>query len=215
MADVFDEISEDLQREKLKRFWQENGAWIIGGAVGAVLLTGAMAAWRQWDYTRDAQATAELSRLVVASDLAGLEKFAATGRKEQAMIAGLMAAATHLGRSEKGKAVDLYGRVAGTFGVDGVWRDLARVLSVSQRLDKDPPAALEKELADLSGDDDVWRYTARELTALLAARQGQMQKAVDALTKTISDPGAPADARSRAQTLRELYAADVKAGPKT
>ncbi len=46
MTEIFDEISDDLRSEKLNQFWKENGAWIIGGALGAVLLTGSLTLWR-------------------------------------------------------------------------------------------------------------------------------------------------------------------------
>jgi hypothetical protein len=214
MTDVFDEISDDLRREKLNQFWKENGAWIIGGAIGAVLLTGALTAWREYEYQRDTAATTQLTRLVDAADGSKLESFAATGDKNHAMMARFMAADAYLARHENDKALALYTEIANTSGLDATWRDLARIHSLSLRLDKDPPDALAKELAALSGDKDVWRYTAREMQALLAARQGQMQKAADILAAITADPQAPEDARQRAFSLRELYIADAKAAQK-
>ena len=208
MTDVFDEINDDLRREKLHQFWKENGAWIIGGAIMAVLFTGALSLWRQWEYRRDAEATTELTRLVAASDLPPLESFARTASKNHAMLAGFLAAAAHLEHGEKDQAVALYNDIAATSGLDRTWRDLAKVLSIGQRLDHDDPGKLQKELSALSGDNGAWRYTALELEALLAARQGRMQNAIEALTKVASDPLAPADARTRAFTLRELYMAE-------
>jgi hypothetical protein len=216
MADVFDEISDDLRREKLNQFWKENGSWIIGGAIAAVLLTGFLTFWRQWEYRRDAAATLELTHLAATpANLPQLEKFAEKADKSHAMMARFAAAEQRLEHKEKDKAIAIYNAIAATPRLDKTWRDLAHVLSISQRLDQDPPAALEKELAGLSGDDNTWRFTARELEALLAARQGQMQKAASILAKITADPQAPQEARQRAYTLRELYAADIKAGSKS
>lgn len=215
MTDVFDEISDDLRREKLNQFWKENGSWIIGGAIGAVLLTGALTLWRQWEYQHNASATTELTRLVTAGDLQKLEGFATTGDKNHAMMARFLAADAHLQKNEKDKAIALYSEIAGTYGLDKTWRDLARVRSISLRLDKDPPEALEKELSDLTGDNNVWRYTAREMEALLAARQGKMQHAADLMARITADPQAPEDMRQRAFSLRELYIADAKANQKS
>ncbi|MFH1159040.1 MAG: tetratricopeptide repeat protein [Pseudomonadota bacterium] len=211
MADVFDEINDDLRHENLRQFWKENGSWIIGCAVGAVLLTGAQAFWRHLELRRDTAATAELSRL--AADPSGLENFAGTGDRNHAMLARFAAAGAHLERGEKDKAVALYDAVAGTSGIDRTLRDLAKLLSISQRLDKDSPDKLRKELAALSGDGGAWRATVRELEALLAVRQGDLQKATEALERITADPLAPADARARAFTLRELYTAE-KTAPK-
>ena len=175
MSDVFDEVADDLRRLKLQQFWKENGSWIIGGAIGAVILTGVLTLWRQWSYQRDMAATTELTRLVTAADLAKLESYAVTADKNHAMMARFIAADAHLQRGEKDKALALYNEVGGTIGLDSTWRDLARIHSISLRLDKDDPATLAKELAALSGDKGVWRFTAREMEASLAAKQGEMQ----------------------------------------
>lgn len=214
MADVFDEISDDLRREKLNQFWKENGSWIIGGAVAAVLLTGILAYWRHWEYRHDAAATSKLIQLVTASNLKQLEDFANEGSKNHAMIARFTAAGTHLIRNEKKEAIALYDSIAGTSGIDKSWREMARVLSIGQRLDTGAPEVLEKELAELAADGKTWRYSAREMQALLAARQGQMQKAGDLLAKLAADPEAPENIRTRAFTLRELYMAE-KTDPKS
>lgn len=211
MADVFDEIDDDIRHEKLRQLWKENGPWIIGCAVGAVLLTGAQSFWRNWEYKRDTAAMTELSSL--AADPSGLESFAGTGDKNHAMIARFVAAGAHLERGEKDKAIALYDIIAGTSGIDNILRDLARVLSISQRLEKDSPDKLWKELALLSGNEGAWRYTVWELEALLAVRQENIQKAMDSLAKITADPLAPADARARALTLREFYMAE-KTDPK-
>jgi hypothetical protein len=210
MTDVFDELSDDLRREKLNQFWKENGNWIIGGALGAVLLTGTLTFWRHWEHQRNMEATATLSRLVETADMAKLEGFAATSSKNHAMMARFLAADTYLARNEKDKARALYDDIAATSGLDRLWRDLARLHSISLRLDKDPAELLEKQLADLSGDKSVWRYTAREMEALLAARQGKMQQAAELLAAIAADADAPEDARQRAFSLRELYVADAK-----
>jgi hypothetical protein len=215
MTDVFDEINDDLRREKLNQFWKENGSWIIGGALGAVLLTGAMTAWRTWEYSRDAAATTQLARLTDAADWSKVESFAASSDKNHAMMARFMAADAYLEKHQTDKAIALYNDIAATSGLDKTWRDLARIHSLSLRLDKDPPEALAKELAALSGSKDVWRYTALEMQALLAARQGHMQDAANILASITADPQAPEDMRQRAFSLRELYIADAKASQKS
>jgi len=215
MTEIFDEIGEELRREKLNQFWKENGSWIIGGAIGAVLLTAALTFYRHWNFERNVKATAALSRLVDAGDYSKLEGFASKSDKNHAMMARFLAADAYVARDEKDKALAVYNDIAGTSGLDRPWRDLARLHSISLRLDKDPPEALEKELDDLAAGHNVWRYSAIEMKALLAARQGQMQRAVDILAQIMSDPAAPEDARQRAFSLHELYIADAKAGQKS
>ena len=214
MSDIFDEISDDLRQQKLNQFWKENGAWIIGGAIGAIVLTGVLTFWRQYTYERDLKQTTQLVRLAKAADLPKLQSFAADTSKNHAMMARFMIADSYLAKKEKDKALALYNDIANTSGLDKTWRDLARLHSISLRLEKDAPETLSKELAAISDDDDVWRYSAREMQALLEARQGQMQKASDILGGIAADPQAPDDMRQRAFSLRQIYIADAKANSK-
>jgi hypothetical protein len=214
MTDIFDEISDDLRQQKLNQFWKENGAWIIGGAIGAVLLTAGLSAWREYAHNRDLKQTTQLVRLQKTADLPKLESFAADTGKNHAMMARFAQADAYLTQKEKDKALATYNTIANTSGLDKPWRDLARLHSITLRLDKDAPEALAKELSALAGDDGVWRYSAREMEALLAARQGQMQKAAEILTQLSADPQAPEAMRQRAFSLRQLYVADAKASSK-
>ncbi|MBI3442043.1 MAG: tetratricopeptide repeat protein [Proteobacteria bacterium] len=207
MADVFDEISDDLRQEKLHQFWRENGSWLIGGVIAAIALTAGISLWRQWEQQRNVATTTELIRLVEAANVTQLERFSDASDKNHAAIARLLAASAHLDRGEKTQAIELYNGVAATFGLDRTYRELAAVLSISQRLDSDNPERLVQELSKLSRDSSPWRYSARELTALLEEKQGHTLQAIEALTNITSDPQAPADARARAFSLRELYVA--------
>jgi len=214
MTEIFDEISDDLREQKLHQFWKENGPWIVGGAIGAVLLTATLTFWREHENQRNTDATTQLITLEKAADLPKLESFAAATDKNHAMIARFAEADTYLSRKENDKALAVYKTIADTSGLDKTWRDLARLHSVSLRLDKDAPDALAKELDALAGNDGVWRYSAREMQALLAARQGQPQKAADILDGIAADPLAPEDMRHRALSLRQFYSADTTTSQK-
>lgn len=208
MTDVFEEIAEDLRREKLNQFWKENGSWIVGGILLAVVMTGALSFWRQWEYTRDAKATAELTRVAALSDNAALETFAKDAPADQAMMARFIAASSYLSHGQKDKAIAAYDAIASATGTDKTYRHLAKIYSISLRADGGDAAALRKELAPLLSGKAVWRYSALELDALLAFRAGDKAAAVDDLAKISADPMAPADARARAFTLRSFYVAE-------
>jgi len=211
MSDVFDEISDDLRQQKLNQFWKENGPWIIGGAIGAVLLTGALTLWREHTLSRNTEQTTQVITLEKAGDLTKLDAFAESADKDHAMLARFAEADAYIAKKQNDKALAVYDTIANTSRLDKTWRDLARLHSVTLRLDKDPPEALAKELATLDGDKDTWRYSAREMEALLAARQGQMQKAADILSNIAADPLVPEDMRQRAYSLHQLYVADTGA----
>jgi len=210
MVEILDEISDDLRQQKLNQFWEENKYWIIGGVIASIIATGAMSFWRQWEYSRDTRNTSELSRLIAdISNIGNLENFSKTTDKNHAVVAKFILADTYINNGEKAKAITAYKEIAETSGVDKTYRDLAKTLSIGQRIDSDDPKKLEQELSDLINDNSTWRYTALELTALLNAKQGKFDVAINTLNKITSSPDAPTELRNRAITLHELYTAEI------
>lgn len=207
--DFIHEVNEELRQKQLEAFWAENRNWIIGAVILAILTTGGITYWRTWNYKTN---LAQTSRLLEISD-AGAPKelvdFAKEGKKSHAALARFLAAGLHVQEGNSEEAVKIYGEIAGTMGLDRSLRDLARILSLNQRLDKDDPKKLHREIADLSGAKSSYRYTALELDALLYAREGDMKKASEKLQAIAASPAAPEDERMRAMTLAEFYSASA------
>lgn len=210
MSDLLDEVGEDLRRQQLEQFWKENGSWIIAGIIIAILFTGGLAWWRQHVYERNLKKTTELVAIMEEGDAAQLAAFAEKSTKDHAALARFYAAAIYAKRKEAEKAVALYRAIADTTGLDRVYRDLARLLSIGQRLQTGDPQALHAELEDLKGAKSAWRHSALEMEALLFARQNRMEDAAAALAEITGDISAPSDIRMRASTLRELYIGEAR-----
>ncbi|NLH80721.1 MAG: tetratricopeptide repeat protein, partial [Phyllobacteriaceae bacterium] len=64
MADIFNEIDEELRQEKLKKFWDRWGVAILAAAVAVVL---AVAGWRVWDHYRQKAAEAQGDAFLAAT----------------------------------------------------------------------------------------------------------------------------------------------------
>ena len=214
MSDIMEEISEDLRRQQLEQFWKENGVWIIGGVILAVIFTAGLTWWRGHTYARNLQETAQLIEIINESDVEKLSAFAEKTDKDHAVVARFAAAAVYAKRQQSEKATAIYASIQNTTGVDGTYRDLARLLSASQRLETGDPAALHKDLSALTDKGDAWRFSALELEALLYAREHKLKEAAASLAEIIADSGAPQDVRMRASTLREFYVGAAEGAPK-
>lgn len=203
-SSIFNEIHEDLRRQRLASFWQQNARWILGSIVLAVVLTAGLTFWRGHKAGQNMAATQQL--IVATQDgEAALENFTATYGGDHAALARLTVAGRYAQNGETAKAIAHYDALAAARGVERVYRDLATVLSVGQQVETGDAAVLLKRLAPLTDKKNTWRFSALELQALILARQGRMQDAAAALTKISSDPQAPQDLRTRAFTFRELY----------
>lgn len=208
MSDLFNEIDDDLRHQKLVAFWQENGSAIIGGAILAVVFTGVLAFWRHYDAGQNEQNTAVLLQSLRSGDVAQISKAADDLRKPHAAMAKLTAAAALLEQGRTDEAVALYRDIRETSRLDKTWRELAAVFEASQTLETAEPADLHKMLESASGKKSTWRFSALELDALVYAREGKNDSAVEALDKIITDKAVTPDIRARAETLRDIYAAN-------
>lgn len=204
-SNIMEEVNDDLRRQQLEQFWKENGPWIIGGVILAVVFTAGMTWWRTHTYERNLQQTSEMIEIINSSDVDKLTAFADRTDKDHAVIARFAAAAVYAKRNEPEKAVTIYTSIQNTTGVDATYRDLARLLSAGQRLNSADPATLHNDLQPLTKPGSTWRFSALELEALLYAREHKMKEAAQNLAEITAAPDAPQDVRMRASTLREFY----------
>lgn len=210
MADIFNEIDEELRADKAKQTWQRYGKFAIAGA--ALIVAGA-AGFTFW---QDSQRAAQLElaeRYGEALTQGGRVDSAAAAAEALDRLAresgggfgllGRLQSAALLGESgSHDAAAEAYRAVAADGNVDALYRDLAAVLAVAQAMSGGgDPAALQAELDPHMGDEKPWRYTARQLAAGLALARGDMTAAKEYLTQISDDPNAPLGARGTASEL--------------
>ena len=204
-TNIMEEVNDDMRRQELEKFWKENGSWIIGGVILAVVFTAGMTWWRAHTYEHNLQQTSEMIDIINTSDVDKLTAFANKTDKDHAVIARFAAAAVYTKRNDTEKAATIYNSIQNTTGVDAMYRDLAKLLSAGQRLQSGDPATLHAELGSLTKPGNAWRFSALELEALLYAREHKLKEAADDLAEITAASDAPQDVRMRASTLREFY----------
>jgi len=204
------EIDEDIRRERFGRLWQRFGIYIVG-AIVVVLL--AVAAYQFWHYRAEAarqQASARYAAAtaLVATDRAAAEQefgaIASDGPAGFAVLAGLRQAALLAESGDTQAARDVYQRVQRTAS-DPLYRDLAvlREAMLALQVEAAPidADAIAGKLEPLRAEGNPWRFSARELSAVLASRTGQIAEARTLLTGLTTDQRVPSDMRERAQQM--------------
>ncbi|WP_448205120.1 DUF2659 family protein [Azospirillum sp. sgz302134] len=211
MSDIFREVDEDLRRDRMERLFKRYGGVALAGALAVVAATGGYTAWRNWQQSQHQQETAALTAALAQAGQGpekGVEALAAFAGKADpgmAALAQLNAAALLAREGKTAEAVAVYDKLAANSGVSGVYRDLASLLSVMHQMDSGDAAQLQARLQPLTADASPWRFSARELTAVLAARAGDKDRARSLFQQLADDSQAPAGVRSRAADLATLY----------
>jgi len=208
LADIFQEIDEDVRRERLQKLWKRYANYIIGAALAIVLAVVAGVGWRQY---RERQNIAEAQQFLDAMDMAGrgdaqgariafaaLADHSGTG---YATLARLQEAGLAAKGGDVPATVKIYEQIAADTRVDATFRDLASMLIVQHTIDTGDPAQLNQRLAPLMAEGNSWHYSATELAALLARRTGDSAKAKELYTKLADDLQAPRDMRARATEM--------------
>ncbi|WP_353859389.1 hypothetical protein [Azospirillum formosense] len=211
MSDIFREVDEDLRRDRMERVFKRYGGIMLAAALAVVAATGGTVAWRNWQQSqKESETTALAAALAQAGQgpdkgVEALAAFAGKADPGMAALAQLNAAALLAREGKTAEAVAVYDKLSGNAGAAAVYRELAALLSVMHQLDSGDPAQLQARLQPLTADANPWRFSAREMSAVLAARAGDKDKARTLFQQLADDSQAPAGVRSRAADLATLY----------
>jgi hypothetical protein len=207
------EIDEELRQDQMKALWKRYGTLITAVVVVVVLGVAGFNGWTYWQKQQRVEYTARLAAAVDADALRGASGDQAkdiaahlAGEVEAlgggtAALARLYQAAALTKSGDAAGAARVYDAVAGDAALPTALRDLARMLSVSHRIGIDDPASLQAVLEPYAVDGNPWRFTARELQAVLALRAGDSAKAREIYAALADAPGTPNGLRGRAREL--------------
>ncbi|MEM9682571.1 MAG: tetratricopeptide repeat protein [Pseudomonadota bacterium] len=212
MADIFQEVEEELRRDKAAQYWTRYGRYIIAAVVLIVVATGTYVGWTEY---RLQQQTSYGERFAVAMSLiqeqkpgeaidalGALAEDASTG---YATLARFRAAGLKMEQGDRNGAAAIYDAIAKDGSVDSLYAQLANLYFVLGMLDTGDYVDLTDRLTPLLADDSPWRFSARELAALLELQKGDTAKANEYYTTLADDPQTPTGARARAaEMLRAL-----------
>lgn len=216
VADIFNEIDEEVRRERLQRLWQNYSLHII---VVAVLIVAAIGAWRGYEWYSAKQAAEAGAKFEAAVALAEAGKhdeaqtaFAALSQEAPGgygLLSRLRAAA-ELAPAKPEEAAKAYDALAADTSLTAGIRDLAAVRAALLRVDTASFADIEQKLGPLAEPGRAFRHTAREVLALSAWRAKDFTNASKYIQMITTDAEAPPNMRNRVEVLSALIAAAGK-----
>lgn len=215
MSDLFDEIREDLSREKYVVIWQKYGHYLIGAAIAALILTGAGVAWRSHVASNNISYSDALYEANESSSAEAIKKYdeiIANASGTYKAIAGLRKAAIMLQDSKSEDALAAYKKVIETSGAPRELKDLAKLLyiSVSSNLSADSKeynnVTAKKYLQENIDGSGIFKYSALEINAFEEIQNHNYTKAKDIFNKLIENQETPESIKTRARAMLETIA---------
>ena len=200
-----EEVDADLKRERQLALWRKYGRYAVAAALLAIIVAAAFVGWRNYQDNRRAEVGLSYATAV---DAAGegkideaLESFRRLGSEAPegyAELARLQQAAQLARQGNEAAAAEVYDSIAKDSEVAEPFRNLAMVLYGFAVVDRADPTALAERMKPLAVATSPWRYSAQELLALLARRQGDDKAAQDIFKRLADDPATPPSVRARA-----------------
>ncbi len=208
LSDIFQEIEEDLRRDKYAKLWARYRVHLILLVVAILVGISGYTGWTQY---QTSQRQAEGARFAAALDLVregrnkeAIAAFAALANSAgggHVVLAKLEEAALKAQGGDAPGALALYDQISADTSLDPQYRDAATLLYARAALDQGDPKALVERLKPLTGAANPWHAFALEFTALAQLKSGDKDAARQTFQALAADQTAPAGARSRANQM--------------
>jgi hypothetical protein len=213
VSDIFQEVEEDVRRERYEKLWKEYGNYIIALAVLIVAGVAAFQAWQRYDL---AQRQGVSDRFQQASQSAAsgnyvqaetqFDQIAKTGTAGYSNLAKLRLAGVYLAEGKRDQSVALLREL--TKLSDPILSSAARLRLAWTLADASPKAEITTLLQPLMTRDNPWRFAASEVIAYVDLKDGARNQAISEYQQIAQDIAAPATLRQRAGGIAEFLRAN-------
>ncbi len=210
---LFQEIDDELRHDRAHKLWQAYGQYMVGAVLALVIGVAGYQGWQKYQLSSrlaDSRKFTAATELAEAKNLdAAFKAFAElsdSGGEGYQLLARFIQARLLAEQGEANSAATAFRVLADDPSVAPIYRGLAVVLGAVQELNIAGTdwADLEKRLEPLMADSSPWRFSARELTGLLAKRSGDTAKAKKLFSGLADDHTGPQGIRNRAREMLSI-----------
>jgi hypothetical protein len=218
MSDIFHEVDEEVQRDKIETLWKRYQTPIF---VVALMIVAGTGAFSYYENIRVKAAEAANARFLAASQLAqdgktqdavaafeALAKDAPRGYASLARLRGAIETA----KLDKAKAIAELDAISEDKNVDRLTQETAMLRAAIFSMEEGDRQKTELRLGPLMTSTGPFRFSAQEWNALDALENGDFDEAERTFELLLADREAPASMRQRAAAYQGLL--NAVRGPK-
>ncbi|WP_120496305.1 tetratricopeptide repeat protein [Kiloniella sp. EL199] len=212
MADIFQEVEEDLKRERVEVLWKKYGKWAIGVAV---LVVAAAAGFQGWESYKSTVQTEKSATFASALELIqggkageGTAKLTSLAQDDDGYgtLARFEQARLLVEANDTVAAVKIWDEVAASNPPLSVLKDVAALLAAMHLVESGDIADVKQRLASLAVANGAFRYSAIELQAMVALREGDLAAAKALFQQLVDATDTPNGIKSRSGQILESLA---------
>jgi hypothetical protein len=212
------EVDENLRRDRLRDFFQENKGWLIA-AVVLFLAVSAGTIWFQQHRVQRSEAEVEQLAQIYKDIGTGntakvpqqLGDLSHAGSKAVRASALFTRAAFALQQNDTKTAIATYKSISDDSSLPQPYRDAALIRGTALEFDQMQPDQVIARLQPLAKAGNPWFGSAGEMTALALIKQGKKQEAGQLFAAIAKDKTVPQSIRDRAIQIAGSLGVDASA----
>ncbi|WP_332702610.1 tetratricopeptide repeat protein [Devosia sp.] len=200
---IFREIDEELRSDRMRALWRRFAPYVIGAAVGVVVLVAVNEGWTWYHANNAAQSSDELYEafdLIDGGDLTAaqtqLDTLVADGSGNYPTLAQFRKAGVMAKEGKLAEAVAAYDALANSQSNPRL-RELALVLAGTLLVDGGTLADVESRVGSIAVEGSPLRNAAREALGLAQYKAGDFTAAQASFEAVINDPLTQSTVRNR------------------
>ncbi len=209
---LFKEIDEELRQDQWQKLWREYGKYVIAATIALVVGVAGYQGWQAYDISSRNEAGERFARTqnMEANNpeqaFKAFSDMARDGKAGYAVLARFNQARLMAETGDSAGAAAAYGELSEDSGLDSIYRNLALILGAYHELNAPGAdlASLEGRLKPLLAESSPWRFSAAEITGLLAMRTGDKARARKLFSSLAGDGHAPEGVRARAREMLSI-----------
>ena len=202
MADIFDEIDEELKKDRAQVLWARYGKYLIAAVAAVVLAVASAQGYKAWQTSQAETAANAYQAALEADDVAIALNYAIAGLTDgYEMLAQFRIAGEKAVNGDKLDAEMDYLALAEDKSIKPLYQQAALLLSVMNAPDGSDIAALQERLVPLTSVLGPWQGLAIELSAALDLQKGEALAARAKFEAIVALPEISPELRQRAQQM--------------
>ena len=202
MADIFDEINEELKKDRMTALWQSYGKYVIAFVVAVVAGVSLTQGYSYYIQQRNASSANVFFNAILSDDMTETLEAATKELSEGYVLLAEFRLASELVKNDQvAEAEQHYLSIAARDDIQQIYRDIALLLSVMQAPQSTQASALQTRLNPLISSASPLKGLALEQAAALDVRRGNRAAAIEKLNELVALTDIPASLRRRASQI--------------
>ena len=202
MADIVDEINEELKQDRMTALWQRYGKYVIAFVIAVVAGVSLTQGYSYYTQKRDARSANLFFNAILSNDVSvTLEAAKEELSDGYVLLAEFRLAAALAENDQAAEAEQRYLSIAARDDIQQIYRDIALLLSVMQAPESTQMLDLQTRLDPLISSVSPLKGLALEQAVALDVRRGNKAAAIKKLNELMALTDIPASLRQRASQI--------------